>query len=975
MSFLMTNRRRRPSFALSRLGRRSAWVVLLPVCGAAAGTCAPAAAQTTLPDVPLRAPSYNDFGGAGLLQLPSARAQESGTMAAGLSHVSPYWRAFATLQVLPWLEATFRYTSITGVPYNQFYTDADFKDRSFDLKIRFMEETPGRPSGAIGFRDIGGTGLFSSEYLVFSKRLNKFDLSAGIAWGNMAARGQIRNPLAFIDTLDGTRDAQSIGGLGGNYFRGRRAGLFAGVEYTTPLDGLSLFAEYDSNDYTLERFSGTAGIKPASMPFNVGANYDVTDAFRVGVAYERGNALMLRGNVRFNVGARRDIVPPSPPPAVPPRPVAQEARPPEGLTRRLTAQEAVRDVPSAMTVAPSLDRLFDRLEDAGLELRDVAIRGDTMEINVAMASDAPEIMELAQAALAVEDRSVFGPIDKVVFVGHQDDGTAVRQVIAVEDLKRSVAMTGTPHLMLPPANDTWRRFIASYGGPAPLPERLEALMAPLALEASEIVLKGATMIIVLPPATPMPAADRLAEFARQLGRTETPLDAVTLVQNTDGRAVTMTFPTKTRPAADAATEVADAEAAPDRPVRSWPTEQVEAVFDMVRHELSGMNMTLVSLELNDATVRAFVEQGRYRNPAPAFGRIARVLARHVPADIGAFDMTLTEDALPAVRMVVPRHQIEALARGQATSDEVWLASETPRPVNPSDAALTNWDHYPAFSWGLSPRWRQHVGGGDNFYAWQLYALLTGSVRPMPGLTIAGAVGQDIANTFDSLADAPVSSLPHVRSDIVKYLQASPTWLHHLKVSYESMIAPDVYAMVSGGILEEMYAGYGGEVLYRPHGEPWAVGVNLYRAHKRGFERRFGLLDYKVTTGHASFYYDVPYYGIGVAVHAGRYLAGDTGATLELSRTFESGAQVGVWATKTNVSAEQFGEGQFDKGFSIRIPLEVFTGRASRIGLATAFRPLTKDGGQMLGGAGGLYGKLNKDMTDDRLSEGWHDVAK
>ena len=48
---------------------------------------------------------------------------------------------------------------------------------------------------------------------------------------------------------------------------------------------------------------------------------------------------------------------------------------------------------------------------------------------------------------------------------------------------------------------------------------------------------------------------------------------------------------------------------------------------------------------------------------------------------------------------------------------------------------------------------------------------------------------------------------------------------------------------------------------------------------------------------------------------GKYLAGDKGLTLDLSRRFqESGFTLGVFATKTNLSAEEFGEGSFDKGF-------------------------------------------------------------
>ena len=41
---------------------------------------------------------------------------------------------------------------------------------------------------------------------------------------------------------------------------------------------------------------------------------------------------------------------------------------------------------------------------------------------------------------------------------------------------------------------------------------------------------------------------------------------------------------------------------------------------------------------------------------------------------------------------------------------------------------------------------------------------------------------------------------------------------------------------------------------------------------------------------------------------GQYLAGDKGGTLEIAKRFDSGVVVGGYATITNVSKEEYGEG-------------------------------------------------------------------
>ena len=76
------------------------------------------------------------------------------------------------------------------------------------------------------------------------------------------------------------------------------------------------------------------------------------------------------------------------------------------------------------------------------------------------------------------------------------------------------------------------------------------------------------------------------------------------------------------------------------------------------------------------------------------------------------------------------------------------------------------------------------------------------------------------------------------------------------------------------------------------------------------------------------------------ISIGEYLAGDKGSTIELSRSFSSGVQFGVFATFTDVSSEDFGEGSFDKGIFFNIPIY---GNF----INYTWRPLTKDPGAKL----------------------------
>ena len=149
----------------------------------------------------------------------------------------------------------------------------------------------------------------------------------------------------------------------------------------------------------------------------------------------------------------------------------------------------------------------------------------------------------------------------------------------------------------------------------------------------------------------------------------------------------------------------------------------------------------------------------------------------------------------------------------------------------------------------------------------------------------------------------------------------------------------------------MFAGVGGEMLYRPFPSRLAFGLNLNYVWQRDFDKRFSVQDYKVLTGHGSIYWASPFSNYDAAVHLGRYLAKDVGATFEVRRTFENGWMVGGFFTLTDVPFEEFGEGSFDKGLFFRVPFNSLLPGNTRGAYQTIIRTIQRDGGARLEGIG------------------------
>ena len=192
----------------------------------------------------------------------------------------------------------------------------------------------------------------------------------------------------------------------------------------------------------------------------------------------------------------------------------------------------------------------------------------------------------------------------------------------------------------------------------------------------------------------------------------------------------------------------------------------------------------------------------------------------------------------------------------------------------------------------------------------------------------------------------------------------------MRLSYMWSPYKDLFARLDAGLIEEMFGGFGGEIYYRPFESKFSVGLTMHKVKQRGFKQRFKFREYETETGHLGLYYDFPQ--VTGSLLIGKYLAGDKGATLDLSRRFNSGFTLGIFATKTDLSAEDFGEGSFDKGFYFAIPTDLFYSSYEPGFISFGLHPLTKDGGAMLHHQSTLHA-LFGDTAQSSLLRDWGDI--
>jgi len=256
--------------------------------------------------------SQTATGGIGLIQTPTARFSEDGEFGFGISAESPYNRLYAKMQFFPWLEAVVRYTEGTFEPYNPGSLQT-WKDKGLDLKFRLTEETEIFPELALGLIDLGGTGAYSSEYIVASKKYRDFDFSLGMGWGRLGGLDHLNNIFGILDEQRKERGGYSS--RGGKislerFFSGENTSFFGGIEYFTKIPNLSIKLEYDSSDYSnLEgreiEFDKTGDIFILDSRFNYAINYGIDigkrDKVDLSLGFVRGNTIYANILVHSNL--------------------------------------------------------------------------------------------------------------------------------------------------------------------------------------------------------------------------------------------------------------------------------------------------------------------------------------------------------------------------------------------------------------------------------------------------------------------------------------------------------------------------------------------------------------------------------------------------------------------------------------------------------------------------------------------------
>lgn len=391
-----------------------------------------------------------------------------------------------------------------------------------------------------------------------------------------------------------------------------------------------------------------------------------------------------------------------------------------------------------------------------------------------------------------------------------------------------------------------------------------------------------------------------------------------------------------------------------------PAKDIESINrkrlynDLLRQ--GGFYINATDIDENQATF--YGVQTSYRKPEEATERVGRIIASELPESIKEYHLIEHQSNVLMLDTVIDADKFKQHATYSVPESDI---ATTYHRANPTAKHEENFAPKNTSGAIFSTKffWTQTFGNPEEFYLFQTGLLSSVGYKFNRHFGVFGSIRTTLFDNFDKFnftVDNQASTLPRVRTQVREYVTQGVFNLDSTYGLWNNKLNQDWYYQAYAGYLETMFGGVGGEIMYRPMDSRWAFGVDLNYVRQRDYDSVTDFFDYSAMTGFASVYWQPEFLpDTRITVNAGQFLAKDKGVNIDFAKRFDSGVIVGAFAAFTNVSAEEYGEGSFTKGFYLSIPFDLFVLKPAKGRGQFPWIPIARDGGQMLARPSTLIG--------------------
>lgn len=378
----------------------------------------------------------------------------------------------------------------------------------------------------------------------------------------------------------------------------------------------------------------------------------------------------------------------------------------------------------------------------------------------------------------------------------------------------------------------------------------------------------------------------------------------------------------------------------DHPYKEQVVDRGNPLEKRLAKALLASGFSDIRVKIDTGDIRIEAQNNKYFYAARAVGIILKLVMDLVPPNVENIHITLSDKGIPLIAFSTTRMD---------TAD--WLAEKLTTPeflyLSRFDSAVTESLDVPVqspqrFTYGIRPSLESFLNDPSGFYKYRFGIATWAGYHPWKGASfVVGPEWYPLNNVSSS--NEPLSD--PVRSDAVLYKKNKVT-LGTLMFNQVAKMEREVYGRLAAGYLEIQYAGLDGEVAKPFFGGRVIVGVSGSAVRKRDPDNVFRLSDVYTDVYKTAFLntrINIPEHNIAVDIKAGRFLAGDKGARITVSK-FINGVILSAWYGVTDTSGfkDHYNRGYHDKGIALILPLRLFKGTDSKTNYRYAISPWTRD---------------------------------
>jgi hypothetical protein len=412
---------------------------------------------------------------------------------------------------------------------------------------------------------------------------------------------------------------------------------------------------------------------------------------------------------------------------------------------------------------------------------------------------------------------------------------------------------------------------------------------------------------------------------------------------------------------------------PSTPTLLHPYRTSEAL--PAKMALSAINegVALYDTDIEGLRARGNLDLNPHLPPALQIGRAVRHMANHAGQDITSLEITPRIHGLKGSTVRIIRRDLEsAAAHNNGSPEEIWQdVSFFNDPEMKASQHNREYPWMPRVIWDTETSLSEEDAG----YLYRT-SMIFEETKDLPyGFTTGASIRWNMVDNLHRLAAYRTQQGTPVRSD-VDYFASRTLALDRSYLSWFNTIAPDLHVAVTAGALEEMYAGFGGEVLYRPFGKTYAFGFEAWHVNKRDptSPLNIAVLDIDYNTAHLNAWYEVPGTNITAFAKAGRFLGEDDGISVGLETQFDNGAKLSGFVTATERAEPDIfgGDTHLYGGLRLSLPFGSFKYIPDGSEIRMKAAPIGRDSAQTLDKPLPLY-EVTEPMSYRRIVQSWSEV--